>query len=58
MNTEKMTTEAADMIRRAIESHVSQLYRQIDGYRDQNNPEAVRACMDEIRKYQELKKQL
>ena len=55
MNTEKMTTEAADMIRRAIESHVSQLYRQIDGYRDQKNPEAVRACLDEIRKFEDLK---
>lgn len=52
------TPEAADMLRRAIETHVAQLYRHAEAYRAQNNREAVRDCLDEIRKYQELKKQL
>ena len=49
------TPEAADMLRRAIETHVAQLYRHAEAYRAQNNREAVRDCLDEIRKFEDLK---
>ena len=52
------TPEAADMLRRAIETHVAQLYRHAEAYRAQNNREAIRDCLDEIRKFEDLKASL
>lgn len=57
-DTTEEPDECKEMLTRAINTHTSQLYRNADAYRDQQNPEAVRACLDEIKKYNELLKQL
>ena len=44
-----------EMIINAISSHIHLLYGEIDGYRKQNNVDAIRDCYCEIHKYEELK---
>ncbi len=50
-----MTKEEIEMIKRAIDSHISFLYRSEDAYHRNGNIEAVKDCLSEIRKFSNLK---
>ena len=53
-----MTQKEIDMLKRAIDSHISALYNSEDAYVKQGNQEAVKDCLAEIKKYQSLKRKL
>lgn len=53
-----MTQEEIDMLKRAIETHISALYRSEDAYAKNDNQEAAKDCLAEIKKYQSLKRKL
>lgn len=44
------------MVKNAIATHVSALYREADAYSRNGNIEATKDCFNEARKYNELKK--
>ena len=46
-----------EMIVNAIETHISALYRDVENYTRSGNKEAIIDCYNEIRKYNELKKE-
>ena len=46
------------MLKCAIETHISALYRSEDVYAKNGNMEAVIDCLAEIKKYQSLKRKL
>lgn len=50
-----MTKEKTIMVKRAIDTHISMLYRQVDAYIKQENYEAKNDCLEEIRKFINLK---
>lgn len=43
------------MVKRAIDTHISLLYKQVEAYNKQGNVEAKNYCLEEIRKYINLK---
>ena len=49
-----MNKQELDMIKSAIETHTRRLLADAETYKKANNPEAVRDCLDEVRKYNEL----
>ena len=53
-----MTQEEIDMLKHAIETHISALYRSEDAYAKNGNQEAVKDCLAEIKKYRSLKQKL
>lgn len=50
-----MTEEKFIMVKRAIDTHISMLYRQVEAYKKQENFEAIKDCLEEIRKFTNLK---
>lgn len=42
----------------AIDSHVKMLLNEADAYRKTENTEAVRECLDEVRRFKALKEKL
>ena len=46
------------MILNAIATHIDMLYRDAESYKRTGNTEAMKDCMNEVRKYNELKKDL
>ena len=44
-----------EMIKRAIDTHITMLYKQIEAYNKQKNYEAKNDCLEEIRKFINLK---
>ena len=55
LNYKIMTKENTIMIKRAIDTHISMLYRQVEAYIKQANFEAKNDCLKEIRKFINLK---
>ena len=53
-----MTQEEIDMLKRAIDTHISLLYRDEDAYAKNGNQEAAKDCLAEIKKYRSLKQKL
>lgn len=53
-----MTQEEIDMLKSAIDTHISLLYRDEDVYAKNGNQEAAKDCLTEIKKYQSLKRKL
>lgn len=53
-----MTEQEIIMLGVAIDSHVKMLYRETDAYRKTENTEAIRECLDEVRRFKELKEKL
>ena len=53
-----MTQEEIDMLKRAIDTHISLLYRDEYAYAKNGNQEAAKDCLAEIKKYQSLKRKL
>ncbi len=53
-----MTKEEINMLKRAIETHISVLYGEKDAYVKYGNLEAIKDCLAEIKKYQSLKEKL
>lgn len=53
-----MTQEEIDMLKRAIDTHISLLCRDEDAYAKNGNQEAAKDCLAEIKKYQSLKRKL
>lgn len=47
--------EKTIMVKRAIDTHISWLYKQVEAYNKQGNVEAKNDCLEEIRKYINLK---
>ena len=43
------------MLKRAIDSHIAMLYKQVEAYNKQGNYEAKTDCLEEIRKFINLK---
>lgn len=53
-----MTQEEIDMLKRAIDTHISLLYCDEYAYTKNGNQEAAKDCLAEIKKYQSLKRKL
>lgn len=53
-----MTQEEIDMLKRAIDTHISLLYRDGLAYTKNGNQEAAKDCLAEIKKYRSLKRKL
>ena len=53
-----MTQEEIDMLKRAIDTHIRLLYRDMDVYAKNGNQEAAKDCLAEIKKYRSLKQKL
>lgn len=53
-----LSPEEIVMLKNAISTHVSQLLRDVDGYKKQRNTEAIQDINQEVRKYNELKEKL
>jgi len=53
-----MTQVQIQMLESAIQTHQSSLYRDAEAYKRQNNTEAVKDCLAEIKKFEDLKKSL
>jgi hypothetical protein len=53
-----MNKEEIEMLKRAIDSHVHLLCRDIEAYKKTENIEAIQDCHSEIRKYKALKEKL
>lgn len=53
-----MTQEDIDMLRRAIDTHTNHLYQIATAHRDAGNREAQVAYLEEMHKYEALKKKL
>lgn len=49
-----MTKKEVEMLKNAIDTHISTLYRDAEAYRQTNNVEAQKDCFSEVRKYREL----
>ena len=47
-----------EMILDAIGTHIHMLYRSAEAYKRNGNIEAMKDCLNEVRKYNELKKSL
>lgn len=45
------------MLKRAIDTHINMLYKDAEAYKKNENKEAQMDCLNEIKKYVELKKQ-
>ena len=48
-------SEKKEMIKRALDTHIYMLYKQVEAYIKQENYEAKNDCLEEIRKYINLK---
>ncbi len=57
-NFKVMDEQKIEMLRQAINTHISMLYRQKDIYQRNGNTEGAKDCLAEIRKYQTLKSEL
>ena len=53
-----MTEQEIIMLGVAIDSHVKMLLREADAYRKTDNTEAVKECLDEVRRFKALKEKL
>ena len=53
-----MTQVQIQMLESAIQTHQSCLYKDVEAYKCQNNTEAVKDCLAEIKKFEDLKKSL
>lgn len=51
-----MIQEEKDMLKRAIDTHINMLYKDTEAYKKNENKEAQMDCLNEIKKYVELKK--
>ena len=47
-----------DMIRSAIETHISSLYWLAEEYKKNGNREAQMDCLNEVKKYEQLKEKI
>lgn len=50
-----MNEQEKEMLRAAIDSHIHLLCRDSEAYKKSNNIEAIRDCLNEVRKYKKLK---
>lgn len=50
-----MTKNQIEMLKSAIDTHISMLYRDAETYRRNENKEAQMDCLSEVKKYRELK---
>jgi len=53
-----MTEQEIIMLGVAIDSHVRMLLNEADAYRKTDNTEAIKECLDEVRRFKELKEKL
>ncbi len=53
-----MTEQEIIMLGVAIDSHVHLLLRDADAYRNTGNIEAIKDCLDEVRRFKALKEKL
>lgn len=53
-----MAPEQIEMLKRAIDTHIGQLYRNAGDYKKNRCREAKMDCFVEIRKYEKLKKEI
>ena len=54
----KMTEQEIIMLGVAIDSHVKMLLNEEEAYKRNGNTEAVKECLDEVRRFKELKEKL
>lgn len=47
-----------EMILNAINTHIDMLYRSAEDYKRNGNTDALKDCLNEVRKYNELKKSI
>ena len=45
-----------EMILNAIDTHINMLHRSAEAYKRNGNTDALKDCLNEVRKYSELKK--
>ena len=53
-----MTEQEIIMLGVAIDSHTKMLLKEEDAYKRNGNTEAVKECLDEVRRFNALKKKL
>ena len=53
-----MTKKEVEMLKNAIDTHITRLYNDAEAYKHTNNVEAQKDCFSEVRKYSELKDKL
>ena len=58
IGTTVMNEQEIIMLGVAIDSHVKMLLREADAYRKSDNTEAIKECLDEVRRFKALKEKL
>ena len=53
-----MTKEEFKMLKRAIDSHTHLLLQDVEAYKETSNVEAIKDCLNEVRKYNTLKQKI
>lgn len=58
LNDTTMTEQEIIMLGVAIDTHVKMLLNEEEAYKRNGNTEAVKECLDEVRRFKELKEKL